>query len=364
MMLGDSRHVMEFNNETLKGLLEMNEGPALDFKQEQYRFDKASDKEKSELLKDILAFANSQRYRVAYILIGVKEEKGGSRKEVVGVEDHLGDANLHQFVSSKTNKPVEFCYSQFPVEDKQIGVLSIPIQTRPVYAVRRYGRVEANTVYMRDGSSTRPAFPDDVADMGRAQTPELLEWFVRRIQNLAMHATVVTAQQWFDNSVRELGYESMKRPQDYTKARDVILKLTESRPIEPATFSKGVHSYRSLRWVFSAFEELAGQCTQSIRTTGPSFMEFGALTRAILEMEERIEVEKKVWDEFRIRMTNEDEILPNPANYNILGLARQAVHFVEILEDKEHYRNPDYDTRNRFPQVTILRSPEWGEWRR
>ena len=37
----------------------MEEGPTLDFKREQYRFDKASDEDKSELLKDILAFANT-----------------------------------------------------------------------------------------------------------------------------------------------------------------------------------------------------------------------------------------------------------------------------------------------------------------
>ena len=35
-----------------------------------YRFNKASDRDKSELLKDILAFANSQRHRTSYVLVG------------------------------------------------------------------------------------------------------------------------------------------------------------------------------------------------------------------------------------------------------------------------------------------------------
>ena len=59
---------MALDKETLESLLDMEEGPSLDFKRKQYRFNKASDKDKSELLKDILAFANSQRYRTAYIL--------------------------------------------------------------------------------------------------------------------------------------------------------------------------------------------------------------------------------------------------------------------------------------------------------
>ena len=108
---------MALDKETLESLLDMEEGPSLDFKRKQYRFNKASDKDKSELLKDILAFANSQRYRTAYILIGVEEVKGG-RSEFVGVENHLDDANLHQFVNSKTNSPAEFSYFPCQVEER------------------------------------------------------------------------------------------------------------------------------------------------------------------------------------------------------------------------------------------------------
>ena len=72
-------------------------------------------------------------------LIGVEEVKGG-RSEFVGVENHLDDANLHQFVNSKTNRPAEFSYFPCQVEDKQIGVLSIPIQSGPVYVISKYGK--------------------------------------------------------------------------------------------------------------------------------------------------------------------------------------------------------------------------------
>ena len=63
---------MTFDSRLLENLLNQAEGPALDFKQEQYLFDNADVGTKAELLKDILALANSWRLATAYILIGVK----------------------------------------------------------------------------------------------------------------------------------------------------------------------------------------------------------------------------------------------------------------------------------------------------
>jgi hypothetical protein len=57
----------------LASLLREEEGPALDFKRDQYRFVDTTDLEKAELLKDILAFTNAWRRTDAYILIGVDE---------------------------------------------------------------------------------------------------------------------------------------------------------------------------------------------------------------------------------------------------------------------------------------------------
>ena len=353
-----------FNNgETLEALLEMDEGPTLDFKREQYPFEKETAEVKSELLKDILAMVNANRYRTAYILVGVDEVKGG-RSNVVGVDGHLEDASLHQFVNDKTNRPAEFSYTPFQVDDREIGVVSIPIQVRPVYVSKNYGRVGANAVYVRDGSSTAVARPDHIAAMGRAQTPKLLEWFIRRLLNGAKNAVEVTAQQWFDHPGRQHGHNSQDRPRDYGEARRLILEVTEHRPLEREVFLKGMDSYGSLRWVFNAFEELANQCTQTIRITGPALMELGGLTRAVLELEGSVNHERKTWNEYQIRMKDEGDALPNPANYNLLSLALKAIRFIDVLEDEDHYRDPDFDSWSRFPQIITLRSPEWGEWRR
>ena len=106
---------MTLDLQILENLLHQPEGPALEFKQAQYPFVDATHTEKSELLKDILALANSWRLTTAYLLIGVLEVPGG-RSEVLGVKDHLDDANLHQFVNSKTQRPVQFSHQQFLVE--------------------------------------------------------------------------------------------------------------------------------------------------------------------------------------------------------------------------------------------------------
>ena len=166
--------------ELLEHLLHEPESQSLDFKQAQYRFERASELDKSELLKDVLAFANSWRRTPAYVLIGVREVKGG-RSQVIGIADHIEDASLQQFVNSKTQRCVELSYEVVRVEGVEIGVIEIPIQDRPAYAENDYGKVKAPVVYFRAGSSTREATPEEIARMGAQQsleaTPNLvLSW--------------------------------------------------------------------------------------------------------------------------------------------------------------------------------------------
>ncbi len=167
----------------IEGLLHEEEGPALDFKRDQYPFDGQDDQTKSELLKDILAFTNSWRRTTAYILVGVREVKG-YRCDAIGVSKHLDDAHLQQFVSSKTNRPVIFQYRQIHFDGVEIGMLEIPEQERPIFLNRRFGNLAEDTVYIRRGSSTAVARPDEVSQMGTvppgATSPErpdiVVEW--------------------------------------------------------------------------------------------------------------------------------------------------------------------------------------------
>lgn len=157
--------------ELIDRLLYEEEGVALDFKRDQYPFVGASDELKAELLKDILAFANSWRRTDAYIVIGVEEVKGG-RGNIVGITSQLDDAQLQQFVNAKVQRPVQFSYGSLKIEGKDIGVIHIPLQERPLYLQRDFGRLTGNTVYIRRGSSTDSARPDEVARMGRGLESE------------------------------------------------------------------------------------------------------------------------------------------------------------------------------------------------
>jgi hypothetical protein len=162
------------NNALFEQLLYEEESTTLDFKKEQYRFAKATEDEKSELLKDILGFANAWRRSEAYILIGVEDLRGG-RGNVVGIPsaDHLDDHSLQQFVNSLTNRAVRFHYEAFGFEGNQVGIIRIEEQARPIYLKKDYGKLKKGDVYVRRGSSTdptKPADPDEIASMGSGQT--------------------------------------------------------------------------------------------------------------------------------------------------------------------------------------------------
>jgi hypothetical protein len=158
----------------IEQLLNENESAYLDFKREQYHFEGSDDFEKSELLKDILAFSNAWRRTDAYILIGVEEFRGG-RSKVIGVDFHLDDHSLQQFVNSKTQKPITFEYIALEFEGVQLGVLRIPLQIRPIYLTKDFGKLKKNVVYIRRGSSTDEASPDEIAKMGTTSIEALDE---------------------------------------------------------------------------------------------------------------------------------------------------------------------------------------------
>lgn len=160
------------NTVLMEELLHEEESTTLDFKREQYQFEKATDEQKGELLKDIIAFANAWRRTDAYVLIGVEEVKGG-RSNVVGVENHFDDSRLQQFVNSKTNRPVAFLYETFSVEGKQVGIINISAQQeKPIYLVSNYGKLKQNEVYIRRGSMNDTAKPDEIARIGSVRLIE------------------------------------------------------------------------------------------------------------------------------------------------------------------------------------------------
>jgi len=158
----------------IEELLYEEEGTTLDFKQEQYLFNSTTEYQKSEIIKDILAFSNAWRRGDAYILLGVMEIKGG-RSKPLGIQDELDDAQLQQFVNSKTQRPIDFTYSTILIDKVKIGIIRIPIQARPYYLEKDYGKLKKHAVYIRRGSSTDKATPDEVYNMGKSEIIEVQE---------------------------------------------------------------------------------------------------------------------------------------------------------------------------------------------
>lgn len=156
----------------LESLLYRTESETLDFKEGQYAFVGANNEQKSELLKDILAFANAWRDTDAFILIGVREVRG-AKSLVTGIQatEHFDDHSLQQFVCSKTNRPVSFSYRPFAPGGLQIGVLALPAtDQRPFFLNNDFGLLKKNVVYIRRGSSTAEATPDEVISMAARAT--------------------------------------------------------------------------------------------------------------------------------------------------------------------------------------------------
>ena len=163
-------------------LLYEEESSYIDFKQEQYRFAEEENKHvRSELLKDILAFANAWRRQEAFILIGVEEVKGG-RSIVHGVSEHLEDASVQEFVNSKINKPILFRYEAHTVNGESVGIIRISEQKRPFYTTKDYGKVKRHVVYLRRNSNTAKAEPSEVFEMGESSKAKSFSQPVLEVQ--------------------------------------------------------------------------------------------------------------------------------------------------------------------------------------
>lgn len=194
---------MSITPDQIESLLHEDEGTSLDFKRDQYDFERANNNAKSELLKDILAFTNAFRRADAYILIGVEEVRG-CKSNVVGIATQLDDAKLQQFVNSKTQRPVTFSYHEATHDGHEIGIIHIPIQRRPIYTKVNFGKVKMNEVYLRRGSSTAVAEPDEIALMGTpgvssANQPTVELNIVNRKTGISLGERAIAEEcTWFD----------------------------------------------------------------------------------------------------------------------------------------------------------------------
>jgi Putative DNA-binding domain len=172
--------------ELFEKLLSNGEGYLIDYKKEQYLFDKADftakgitdpkviENKKGELLKDIMAFANTERNFDAFILIGIEDLNNGNKN--LFDAKHIDDAALHQFINEKTNNAIKFEYKPFQYSDKSIGVYHIHKQDNLVCANNDFGAVRRNAIYVRNGSATRDLSVAEIIErLARRESNKLLQ---------------------------------------------------------------------------------------------------------------------------------------------------------------------------------------------
>lgn len=206
-------------------LLYESESVTLDFKSEQYRFNHESNNHiKAELLKDILAFSNAWRRSTAFILIGVKENKGG-KAEVTGISSSLDDAQLQQFVNGKTQRPVDFTYKEVLMGEKIVGVIEILNQRRPIFLKKDYGGLYKNIVYIRRGSSTDIADPDEISEMGKERLEPAKDEAIIQIKEKKLPKNILN----YINLGKSLDFvkENLSNPQ--SKDRDIWSAYRDER---------------------------------------------------------------------------------------------------------------------------------------
>jgi len=257
----------------VESLLWEDEGTTLDCKAAQYALADATPEQKSEIIKDLLAFANAFRRADAFILLGVREVKG-DRNTILGVAAHLEDAHLQQLVNEKTNRLLEFSYHALEIEGKQIGVLRIPQQARPTYLLQKYGKIAARTVYVRHGSSTAIATPEEIIamarDASRADRDQVHEALERLRDNARFYQRAVRLWQqitripghYVTNIPRPVEYEQERRglhvdfEREYDAfrtvvqtSRDVLAHPSDrASPDEHAAFTAILDALRDLEW--------------------------------------------------------------------------------------------------------------------
>ena len=309
----------------------------------------------SELLKDILSFANTDG--TSYILIGVAEVNGVAT-DVVGVNEHLPDADIHQFVNSKTNRRIEFQYFPCEVCGKKIGVIVIPAQkNRPYFVQNNYGSVKKCVVWFRDGSGNAEASQDDIYAMMRERLPQ---WLIDPLHSLAGGAVISVAQQWREHPHRACEFTGPHQSMSYEAAREFA--LSRSHTIDD--YQDELDSYGSLDWVFKLFKEVAVQCNNVSELARPVLAAYQSLTQAIERLEVCIHAEEEIWDEFLKSAGHPNSPLPREASYNLLVMAELSVRLIDVLDSENLAGDREYEERIAIiGSPLVWRSIGWGEWR-
>ena len=151
-------------------LTEQPESDTIDFKKHLNDIKKDKSK-KSELLKDIISFANTKSNNDSYIVIGVKERGGVKELHGINKDQIIDDAELQQYVNEKMEKELKLLVITIPItinnENKTFQVIKIFSNQKntPFYLRNDHYKIKKNAIYIRKGSSNSEISPLEAIEL-------------------------------------------------------------------------------------------------------------------------------------------------------------------------------------------------------
>lgn len=147
----DFRELIEDNDENI----------FLDFKSEEYHTEN-----KSELIKDVLAFANASYAAERFIIIGVSKDHTGIK--ITPVEKPEDSAAIQQYIHDNITPELNVHYASYNYDGKNLMVLTIwDTNNQPYYTkktIYRGGKpyIKENDLWIRKGSRNAFGVRDDL----------------------------------------------------------------------------------------------------------------------------------------------------------------------------------------------------------
>lgn len=145
--------------------IENGENSSIDFK---LKLDLTVARSKAEFIKDVSAMANSNRDG-GYLLLGVANDK-----TIVGIKQ-IEEERIQQICHTYITPPVKIdcTLKQMTSDDspKKIGIIFIRPTIRPHKVASSIDRIEKDMVFVRRGSTTTKASPEEIVSMTNEDNP-------------------------------------------------------------------------------------------------------------------------------------------------------------------------------------------------
>lgn len=146
-----------------------------------------------EFIKDISAIANGTMQHNGYIFYGVNPNQSDP---IVGIQNHLDDAQLQQIVNKRVRPTVDFLYYEATFNGKTVAVIHVPMShKRPHIISCDFENLREGQIFIRQGSSTRGINFNDLWGIFYGSYSPYLPSVLQRYQAVASLINARTAYQ-------------------------------------------------------------------------------------------------------------------------------------------------------------------------